>query len=456
MALADTRAPEDGAPGLLSRLHHLSARLSIIGAGQLLTFIVGIANQIVLARTLEPVGYGQYALVGTSAALLGWFVGLAVNVAAPAWVRGDPIRARTVVGLTGAYLALWGAVAVVVFVHFPQVSARLISPNLSPQAGRWVLLTTVVGLGFAIALGVLLGLGSFIGHAIISTINSAALLALNVRLITISPGERVDAALLNLNIAYGAGILAALVILMKRGALGRGVGWRAILAERRSSTLRLYVANLVRLGFLRAPFYLVDRLLGPRALGVYALADYVMNLVWRPAGIAGHVLLATAAMEQTEADRSMVAWLCRLLSGATALAVLILAAIGKAGVAAVFGHAFRDTYPILLVAAPGIWAYSVSMGIDFYYAAHDYPWVMILAFAAGAIITLLGAPVVHAGGGLIGAAGMYGLGLVVSFAVVASSFVRRTRIPWREIVIPRASDWHPIVGLWRARAQHGA
>src|SRR5437899_4467427 len=100
--------PEEDAAATLPQLRQFASRLGVIGFGQALTFAAGIANQVVLTRTLGVAGYGRYGLVGASAALLGWFLGLGLNVATPALVRGDPRRARTVVGLSGTYLGLLG------------------------------------------------------------------------------------------------------------------------------------------------------------------------------------------------------------------------------------------------------------------------------------------------------------------------------------------------------------
>src|SRR5256885_3880983 len=67
---------------------------------------------------------------------------------------------------------------------------------------------------------------------------------------------------------------------------------------------------------LRSPFYAVERLLGTSALGLYSLADFVANLLLRPAGIAGQVLLASAAArseEHTSELQSPCNLVCRLL-----------------------------------------------------------------------------------------------------------------------------------------------
>jgi O-antigen/teichoic acid export membrane protein len=209
------------------------------------------------------------------------------------------------------------------------------------------------------------------------------------------------------------------------------------------------VCNVVRLGLLRAPFYVTDRLLGSRALGLYALADYVMNLLWRPAGIAGQVLLASASIDRGATGTNVVAWLSRVLSAATACALLAIGVLGTRGVAAVFGQAFGDTYMILVAAAPGIWAYSVGIAVDYYYAAHDYPWTLGVAFVAGAVTTVIGSLLVAGTWGLVGVAAAYGLSLVLVFLIIDGSFVRRTGVAWASLLFPRPSDWSAVRALWR-------
>jgi O-antigen/teichoic acid export membrane protein len=200
----------------------------------------------------------------------------------------------------------------------------------------------------------------------------------------------------------------------------------------------------MRLGLLRAPFYVIDRLLGTRALGVYALADYLMNLLWRPAGIAGQVLLASTSIDRGATGTSVVEWLSRVLSAMTACALLVIAVLGETGIAAVFGPAFGDTYLILMATAPGIWAYSVSVAADYYYAAHDYPWTIGIAFAVGAVTTVVGSLLVAGMAGLVGVAAAYGVGLCLVLVIIGGAFVRRTGVRWSSLIIPRWSDWTAV------------
>ena len=444
--------PDEEAAISLPQVRQFTSRLGVIGFGQALTFVAGIANQVVLAHALGVTAYGQYGLVGVSAALLGWFLGIGLNVATPALVRGDPRRARTVVTLAGGYLVLLGALAGVGFVLLPAAAVRALSPNLATTAGRWLLPTAVVALAFLVALGLLLGLGAFIAHAGVSFANSLLLLVLNLRLLAVAEPERLEAALLNLNVAYLGAVGLTLWVLGRRRALGPGVGWRSLLAERRHATLRIYVSNLVRLGLLRAPYYAADRLLGPRALGLYALADYLMNLLWRPAGIAGQVLLASASIDRDATSPTMVTWLSRVLSAGTACVLVGLALLGRRGIGIAFGHAFSDTYGILMAALPGIWAYSVLVAVDYYYAAHDYPWTMGVAFGVGAATTIAGALVLAGWGGVVGVAGAYGISLVIVFLIIEGSFVRRAQTSWASLIIPRPADWTALGALVRRGA----
>src|SRR5262245_61805863 len=124
------------------------SRLGVTGIGQALTFVIGLGNQVVVARSLGVSGYGQYALVVASAALLGWFLNLGLTVATPALVRGDLSRARTVLAWAGSYLAVLGALVWATSGLLPPSFTATISPSLGTVAGKWLLPTSIVSLAY--------------------------------------------------------------------------------------------------------------------------------------------------------------------------------------------------------------------------------------------------------------------------------------------------------------------
>jgi len=436
---AEARAtPHDESTTSTSVLHILLRRLSVAATGQVLTFAVGMSNQVVLTHALRVEGYGRYALVMTSAALLAWAVSLGSQIALPAWVRGDAARARACLGIATAYLAVLGALAWAGFVLIPLPVSRLMSATIDPSIGRWLLPTTVASLVYFLSLGLLSGLTMFRAYALVSVANVSILLALNLLWLTTNgSGQR---ALLHLNLAYvAAGALATTVLLTR---IGRGAvaPWRSLFRERGAATWRIYVASLTRMTLLRAPFYLVERLLGPVALGLYALADYLVNLIWRPAGIAGQVLQASAAAEERTVGPQAAAWLGRMLGWIALAALAVVALAQPRGLAAVFGRGFGATYPILLAVAPGAWAYAVFHAIDYYHAAHDYPWSLARTFVLAAAITgVLAWPFARAFG-VVGVAAAYGIGLVSVLVIGSRPFRQTHHLGWRAIAGPMRGD----------------
>src|SRR5579862_2121055 len=130
--------PDEEATASLIHVRRFTGRLGITGGGQALAFVVGIANQIVMSHALGVEAYGQYGIVVASAALLGWFLGLGLNSATPALVRGEPARARTVVTFAGAYLLVLGTCALIAFLRVSPVLITIVSPNLASTTGRWL------------------------------------------------------------------------------------------------------------------------------------------------------------------------------------------------------------------------------------------------------------------------------------------------------------------------------
>ena len=452
---AEEDAPtRDGSTASTSALRILLKRLSTAATGQVVTFAVGMSNQIVLTHALRVEGYGRYALVMTSAALLAWAVSLGSQIALPAWVRGDAARARACLGIAAAYLGVLGALAGAGFLLMPLPVSRLMSATIDPSIGRWLLPTTVASLIYFLSLGLLSGLTMFRAYAVVSVANVSILLALNLLWLTADgSGQR---ALLHLNLAYVAsGALAITVLLIRIGA-GAVAPWRSLFRERGAATWRIYVASLTRMVLLRTPFYLVERLLGPVALGLYALADYLMNLIWRPTGIAGQVLQASAAAEERAVGPLEAAWLGRVLGAITLVAFGLIALMRPAGFVVVFGRGFGATYPILLLLAPGAWAYAVFVALDYYYAAHDYPWMLARTFLASAGVTLLlGLPLAKHFG-VAGVAAAYGTGLMAVLFLGAASFARTHQIRWRAIVAPTSGDVALVRELLRRRKPDSA
>lgn len=408
-----TRQREDGfaAAALVTVAFH-GAALLLYGAGSIL-----------LARALGPQqwGYVVWFITGTTtiamfADVFGFYTASAYRVAS-ASSAFDLARATGTVLLYG--LAV-GVVAGAVF-GWPGPLGQLVFPGFADRAWSALIALNVAGTAvFWQVRGLYWGRRNFLGLGALTLGRSGGFALLAVALVYSfgwqdAPG--VAAAHVATTWLTVLGALAAFGRIARPEAAHLraclGVGWRAT------------GVNWLSFLHLRADQYLVNRLLGSHALGLYGVAVSLGEAITQVPGMLGMVIFPLAA-GSSDAQRAARHTLRRTMALMVALGA-VMVPLGMAAPALVrllFGEAFLGAAPLVRAFLPAVVFLSALLLVNNHISGLGYPSFQIfataLALALNVAVNLALLPRVGVVGAAIASSVSYGVWLAL-----AGGYLRR-------------------------------
>ncbi len=252
---------------------------SIVGTvgTRLFTF----ASNVVVARLLGQVGFGELAMILSTLGLMGTFSGLGIGATANKYVAElrlkDPERTGRIIGLT--YLVSWiagGLLALFCFLAAPWLAAKTLNaPHLAAEI-RLASLLLFISAGFGPQISILMGFQAFRAIAQVNWWQGLSNLPITVILV------------------WQFGLQGAILALIFNGLLGAGVAAWFLRREYKASQVRLNFPGAWRerpiLWNFSLPAFLSALILPP--------TDWVTNLilVHQPEGYA-QLGLVNAAMQ---------------------------------------------------------------------------------------------------------------------------------------------------------------
>ena len=184
-------------------------------------------------------------------------------------------------------------------------------------------------------------------------------------------------------------------------------------------------ATLIFLMF-RSDVYLVEHFLGAAALGVYAIAVIIAEMIQRGPNIAGAVLLPKV-LRGVDDDHAM----SRVVGRWTFLFSLLVAAViiigGGPLIHWCFGDDFSGAHLPLMWMLPGLVAAGFASVLNTKLAGQGYPpvtlWAPAVALTANVALNLLLIP----RAGLVGAAQATSVAYILWALIVTIAYQRQTR-----------------------------
>jgi O-antigen/teichoic acid export membrane protein len=184
-----------------------------------------------------------------------------------------------------------------------------------------------------------------------------------------------------------AGVIAALAAwALAKAAIGLGTaGWGLahphVAAHSRTSTQTapseawrfvalIAVANLVSLANYRVTLFLVERMQGLAAAGVYSVAIHVAELLWLLSWAVTVSAYSRIGTRDSAAAVSTTLRAVRLGLGAALAAAPLLGVAAWLALPLVLGEAYRASVVPLALLLPGVVAYAAASGLSAYYTQH--------------------------------------------------------------------------------------
>ena len=348
------------------------------------------AARALIARELGPAGIGQYALMLTAA----WLGGTVLSLGLPAYNASFATRQPAGVLLSNSIAWNLGALALLSVVCVPLL-----------LSGAIPLTWKVMTLGLLVSpLTALLECtrGIFQGMSAMTPYNWLGLSggALNLA----GVGALAAASRMTLATAIACWIGSTLVSAIAAVTLGATHGARLAPVDRRLlfGSLKFggqaWLSQLSGIVNFRIALLLTEWLLGTVAVGLYAIAVTMAELLFyfpNALAIVSSARYATATRAEALAlFRRSAVWVVAVSS----VTGLIMAALARPVIRLAFGPSYDASAALLMIALPGVVAYTPIAVLTWYFNAHrQRPLVncVIAGFSAvlNAALTLMWAPI---------------------------------------------------------------
>lgn len=423
-----------------SGLHTLAISLTSV--------IIGFGQSVLIARVLgDPTTKGGYDLTVAAASLLSLVLGLSLPVGATYAVA----RRRSAPGALAKWLLAWAAfqgivtVALFLSIHDTGLGATLVPQNL----GLWViapLAILVTGTSVVASLrNVLFG-----EQRIISANNGdlagrlvVPLVMMGAAAVSLALGSRYLTLAFLWCTALGMLVTSARFLWLLRDDLrrrGGSPGMRAVL----SFSIPAHVGNVVQFLNYRLDLFLVNAMIGLGAVGIYALAVSVAQLLWLISQSAATVILPRVASEvdtTPAAAAARSAQVARLTLYVTFGAALFLALFGRLFIPLVYGEKFRDSLQPFLLLLPGISGFSIAVVLAAHIAGAGRPTINVVVSAVSLVVTLILDLTLIPAIGVPGAAIASSASYLTTAFVTAGIFSWMTHISPLQLLLPTTGDF---------------
>ncbi len=416
-------------------------------AVSLLSVTLGFGQSVLIARALgDPATKGGYDLIVATAGLFSLVLGLSLPVGATYAVarrRADP-------GALAKWLLAWSAAqgvvtaALILSLHNTGLGDTLVPASL----GFWVIVplailvsgTSVVASLRSILFGeqriIAANNGDLAGRLIVPVLMvfmTVSSLVLGSRYLTLAFLWCLALGMLVTSARFGWLLKNDL-----RERSGRA-GLRVVM----SFSLPSYTGNVVQFLNYRLDLFLVNAMVGLRAVGLYALAVSVAQLLWLVSQSAASVLLPRVASEvdatrETAAVRS--AQVARLTLYVTTAGAVFLGLCGQFFIPVIYGEKFRESLQPFLLLLPGITGFSLAVVLASHIAGSGRPSINMIVSSMALVVTLMLDLTLIPRIGVSGAAIASSASYLTTAVVTAGIFSWMTHISPLRLLMPAAAD----------------
>ena len=414
-------------------------------AASLLSLGAGLATTVLVARALGPGGKGEYDLAMTTAALGQMALGLSLPVGVTYVIARNAAASGVLVRRLAGWAPVQGAImAGALFAWFNR-------PGRPEDTGA-VDVAVIAALSMLVAVSSVAGYlrAVLLGRQRIIEVNRADVLgrvaipAIMVGLLGawLALGEDPAAVLFVWAAVAASGVATVYLWTLVRGELAASAAGPSAMPTVLRFSLATHMSNVVQFLNYRLDVFIVTALLGTAALGLYALAVSVAQLLWLISVAASVVLFPRVASNtETSADTAArTAQVARVVLTISVLGAGGLALGGPLLVRTLYGNEFAGAISPLLLLLPGIAVFSLPNVLASYIAGVGRPrlnlYVALAALAVTIALDLALIPAMGIDGAAIASTASYAVSAVLTIGL----FVAMTGVSVRDVVLPHRAD----------------
>jgi O-antigen/teichoic acid export membrane protein len=190
---------------------------------------------------------------------------------------------------------------------------------------------------------------------------------------------------------------------------------------------------------------LIPAFVSAASIGQYSVASSLAAVLIYTAGIIGMFVLPAASRFRSEAQKTVMQSLhASLFVGATIAAAL--AVFGSIAIRLVYGAAFADSYPLLLLLLPGAVLFAAAPTLIGGIYAANRPFTASIPQISGAILTVVGLLIFLPVGGSTAAALVSTVAYTFVFVLALVLYKRSAAVAWSDF-LPRYAGLSPRLVL---------
>lgn len=417
--------------------------VGVMTAGKVVLTSIGFATRVILARFLEPAGFGLYGLLTNAVAFTVDFSNMGTenthihDLGRGKSSMGSALGFSILYSLMAGLLGIIGFYLIYDYWLYDWYFAKYLGQRHSPLI--WVFLVIPVRILMLHLTNVLLGLKRFKTYNIFLTIRGSVLLAFVVVLC-----PRVDPTVLGALIAWvGSAVITALLILLY---LGVQVGSRIRLNPSEVRPKLTYGAKTMASGLadnlaLQVGLFAPGYFLAPKEVGLFFLAFTLFNMAGQGTIILSRVLFPYNSTVDSENGVIITNTIFRFLFAVSILSLFLSVPAAVYGVPLFFGTSYTKSAFLLIVLLPGAIAQSLMRIIYVFFLGQGHPGRGIRAYISCLIgvglLDFLLLPRVGIFGATMGLSGAYIIGLVT----IVSDYVSFTKTSYRDLCLAKLRDF---------------
>ena len=406
---------------------------------QVLQLVTLVGITILVTRVTGAHGRGIYTLVVSVAGLSAMVTGLGISWAGIYYIGkrefplADVVSTLLTVALAAAVLTI--GVLAIAYVFFQPTYFHDMSPT---QALIMLALTALFQLATT-ASSIVLGLNRPLQYAGLSAIQVVVALVIQVFLAvtgSLTATSALVALTLGLTISAGLGT----VLVGREAPIRLGFDSR-ILRSFFNFGIRGYAANLMMTVSYRLDALMVNGLSGVVSLGYYSVATAMAEGLWYGANALALVMFPhISSMDKKEADR-ITPVVCRNAVFLTLIGAVVMFAVSRQLILAIFGPALIPALQPLWLLLPGIVTLTVAKIITSYLSGIGKPIYSTYLAAGSMILTVVMDLALIPPYGINGAAAASSI--VYTLTAVASVWIfkRESGAGLLETMVVRAEDF---------------
>ena len=435
----------------------MSGASLILFLTQAFLFVLGLALSIVLARTLQPTGRGQYAIIMLVPALLVQFVDPCFSNSI-IFFNGQKKFTAMQLAAAGVRLALVAG-GVAFLMSLVAISVPPVSGWLGPSLGRGganLALASVITVSFVLTTQycgtILLGANRVIEFNMTRLVAPTVQLVLVVSIALSGRFNLGSAVYAYVGAAVAGGFFAVWAATRIVGSRPRELLLtldRRVLKETIPFGLRGYAARFCAFGALRLDAFLIAALMSSADVGIYmvgvALAERISMI---PEAIATALLPRVASLGADATSMTTMATRNTLFS--VGLTSAFLALIARPLVVTLYGVSYGGAALALVALLPGIAALSISGVVSSYITGKGHPEYGILPALLSLIVNVGANLYLIPRLGILGAALASTLSYTMAGGCFVAIFMRMSGATLSDLLFLRRSDLLIYVGFARS------